>query len=102
MPRPIKNPGLRRLVDRLSRKYNEPVAVGDLACMAKCSRVAIYLYTSGPAPRWPEMEARLAAALHVTVRTLRRNVWPARARRAVPETNKKKGEHHDRSSKTNG
>jgi len=48
-----------------------------VADIAGVSDESIRVYANGQAPRWARAEARLAAALGVTVRTLRRRCFGA-------------------------
>jgi transcriptional regulator with XRE-family HTH domain len=72
-----RNTGLRSLIARRNRREPIPLTLGDVADIAGISDKSVRVYANGQAPRWARAEARLAAALGVTVRTLRRRCFGA-------------------------
>jgi transcriptional regulator with XRE-family HTH domain len=73
----VKNIGLRKLIERRNRREPIPLTLVDVADLVECSERHVRRYANGGAPRWARAEARLAAALGVTVRTLRRRCFGA-------------------------
>ncbi|MFH1556253.1 MAG: hypothetical protein ABII76_15575, partial [Pseudomonadota bacterium] len=85
MSRTIKNRGLAKLC--ALHDYQ----IADLACICRCHRFSITLYADGVKPL-PDLEPKLAAALHLTVPALRRELGLDRA----ASTHNPNGGPHDK------